>query len=286
MTAASSDSVIRAITDDSAFRVMVARSTDTVRGIVERQGAKGPAAKLLGDLITATILFRETMAPDLRVQGLLRGAHGSGSLVADSMKDGLTRGLLQLAEGKDTIELGDGALLQMMRTMPNGSVNRGVVHVPEGGGITEAMMEYMQTSEQVDTMLAVATVLDDEGNVAEAGGYIVQLLPEVGRGPLAVMTLRLEDFRVIDGLLTKDFQPEYLRDELLYGMAFTALAKTSLSFTCWCSEERLVAALATLDRGEIRSMIEDGAPLEIACDYCKKQYSIPVSSLRGLLHQS
>ena len=62
--------------------------------------------------------------------------------------------------------------------------------------------------------------------------------------------------------------------------------QTSLSFTCWCSEERLVAALATLDRGEIRSMIEDGAPLDIACDYCRKQYSIPVSSLRGLLQQS
>src|SRR5262245_7940809 len=115
VTAAISDSVIRAITDDSAFRVMVARSTRTVRGIVEKQGAKGASAKLLGDLVTATVLFRETMAPDLRVQGLLRGARGSGSLVADSMKDGLTRGLLQLREGKDAVELGEGALLQMMR---------------------------------------------------------------------------------------------------------------------------------------------------------------------------
>ena len=69
-------------------------------------------------------------------------------------------------------------------------------------------------------------------------------------------------------------------------MPFTPLSKTPLSFTCWCSEERLVAALATLDRAEIKSMIDDGAPLEIACDYCMKQYAIPVASLRGLLQQS
>lgn len=274
------------MTDDGAFRVMVARSTSMVRSVIERQGATGASARALGDLLTATVLFRETMAPDLRVQGLFRGAGESGSLVADSMSGGLTRGLLQLREGKPAIEIGEGALLQMMRTMPNGSVNRGVVHVPPGGGITEAMMAYMQTSEQVDTMLAVATVFDDAGRVREAGGYLVQLLPEVGRGPLSVMAERLEDFRTIDKQLTDDFTPATLQNELLYGMPFTALQESPLSFDCWCSEERLIAAIASLDRAEIRSMVEEGAPLEIACDYCKKQYQLPISKLRGLAHES
>ncbi len=281
-----SDSVLRAITDDGAFRVMVARSTAMVRGVIEKQGATGANARALGDLLTATVLFRETMAPDLRVQGLFRGASDTGSLVADSIQGGFTRGLLQLREGKSAIEVGEGALLQMMRTLPNGSVNRGVVHVPPGGGITEAMMTYMQVSEQVDTMLAVATIFDDKGRVREAGGYLVQLLPEVGRGPLAVMTERLEDFRSIDGQLTENFTPHTLQNELLYGMPFTPLSESPLSFDCWCSEERLIAAIASLDRAEIRSMLDDGAPLEIACDYCKKLYHLPVSRLRGLLDQS
>src|SRR5687768_17894744 len=48
-----------------------------------------------------------------------------------------------------------------------------------------ALMAYMQTSEQVVSMLAMGTLLED-ARVSAAGGYLVQLLPEVGRGPLMV----------------------------------------------------------------------------------------------------
>lgn len=279
--------MLRAMTNDGAFRVMVARTTGTVREAIAKQSVAGSNAKHFGDLLTATVLFRETMAPQLRVQGVLRGSREMGTFVADSRAGGLTRGLVQRKAGVEDVRVGGGgSLLQMMRTLQDGSINRGIVEVPEGGSITVAMMEYMQTSEQVDTMLAVGTVFDDAGNVAAAGGYLVQLLPEVGRGPLMVMTERLEDFRTIDHLLREEFSPVRLRDELLYGMPFTHLDETPVRFDCWCSEPRLVAALATLDRSEIKSMIDDGSPLEIECDYCGKEYRILPSSLQGLLQQS
>lgn len=286
MDALGADVVLRAITNDGAFRVMVARTTGMVREAVQRQAAVGSNAAAFGDLLTATVLFRETMAPQLRVQGLLRGAGDSGTLVADSQAGGSTRGLIQLRPGKAHVDVGEGSLLQMMRTLQDGSINRGIVQFPAGGTISEAMMEYMQTSEQVDTMLAVGTVFDEAGNVSEAGGYLVQLLPEVGRGPLMIMTERLEDFRSIERQLREGFSAVRLRDELLYGMPFTHLDETPVRFECWCSEPRLIAALSTLDRAEIKSMIDDGAPLEIACDYCGKEYRIHPATLQGLLQKS
>jgi len=278
------DSSVRAITDDGAFRVIVARTTRTVQETTRLQRARGLNAKNLGDLLTATILFRETMAPDLRVQGILRGA-AQGTLIADSAPEGKTRGLLQTKEQAPVLAT-EGARLQMMRSLKNGAINQGVVAVPPGGGITHAAMAYMKESEQVDTMLAVGTVLDPEGAVVAAGGYLVQLLPELGRGPLALMAERLEDFRTIEHLLSETFTPEWLRDELLYGMPFTPLDKTPLAFECWCSEERLLGALASLDRREIQAMIDDGDPLEIACDYCTKEYLIQPTKLVGLLTPS
>jgi len=279
------DSCLRAITDDGSFRVMVARTTQTVRDVAEAQGARGTTAQNLGDLLTATVLFRETMSPGLRVQGILRCADRRGTLVADSAPEGRTRGLVQ--GSKDgPIRATEGALLQMMRTLHNGSINQGVVRVPPSGKMSEAMMAYMRESEQVDTMLAMATTISEDGTVLEAGGYMVQLLPEVGRAPLAIMAERLEDFRTIHHLLTPGFSADVLLSEILYGMSFTRLDETRVAFSCWCSTERLLAAIATLRPSEIRTMVEDGSPVQSTCDYCGKEYAIQTSQLAGLLQQN
>jgi len=280
-----SDSVLRAMTDDGAFRVITTRTTETVRGATVAQGATGTTARMFGELLTGAILYRETMAPQLRVQGVLRGSNNTGSLVADSHPSGRTRGLVQVERGRE-IDLGDGAVIQMMRTMPGGRINQGVVEVPGGGGISQAIMEYMQTSEQVVSMISVATVLDDQGVIA-AGGYMVQLLPEVGRGPLMVMTERLRDFESIDArILASTFSPEQLLDEILDGMPFTRLEESNVGFDCWCDELRVVSALSTLNRGDLQTLLSDGEVLEIDCAYCKREYRIAPARLQGLLEQS
>jgi molecular chaperone Hsp33 len=283
----STDSVLRAITDDGAFRVIVARTTDTVQQVLQAQGAHGNTGRNLGDLVTGSVLFRETMAPNLRVQGILKGSGGTGSLVADSHPSGKTRGLVQLASGSSEVALGPGAIMQMMRTLPDGKINQGFVEVPDGNrNISRALMEYMQVSEQVVSMLAMGTLLD-QNRVSAAGGYLVQLLPEVGRGPLMVMTERLKDFESIDEQLrSPDFSPDALLEELLYGMAFTRLEESPVGFECWCNELRVVSAIATLPRPDIEHLLESGDVLEIACEYCKREFRIPPARLQGLLNES
>lgn len=282
----SGDTVLRAITNDGAFRVVVARTTETVRGALIAQRASGRTALRFGDLLTGSVLFRETMAPDLRVQGILRGAGGAGSLVADSHPSGMTRGLVQLPRGGAEVDVGQGALLQLMRTLPGGRINQGVVEIPAGGDVSTGLMAYMQTSEQVVSMVAVGTLID-EGVVVSAGGYLVQLLPEVGRGPLMVMTERLRDFENIDvQLRDSSFSPAWLLDQLLYGMEYTRLDERSVGFDCWCDELRLIAALTTLPREEIEALVAEGNTLEISCDYCGKEYRIAPSKLRGLVSTS
>jgi molecular chaperone Hsp33 len=280
------DTVLRAITDDGAFRVITARTTHTVRAAIEAQNATGQTARHFGDLLTASILFRETMAPNLRVQAIIKGAAGSGSLIADSHPSGQTRGLIQLKGEGSEIDLGQGAVLQLMRTLPNGRINQGVVEVPQQGGISQSLMAYMQTSEQVFSMLAVGTIFEGE-RVVSAGGYMVQLLPEVGRGPLMVMTERLRDFESIDPQLASSlFTPTWLLDELLYGMPFTRLEESPLRFDCWCDELRVVSALASLSRPDLEHLLSSNEVLEIACEYCKRDFRIAPARLRGLLEQS
>ncbi len=288
------DSVVRAITDDGAFRVITACTTETVRGAVAAQSAKGATAKHFGELLTGTVLVREAMAPNLRVQGILKSATGRGNLVADAHPDGTSRGLVNF-RGSGEISVEKGALLQVMRTLPSGMLHQGVVEVPARGpdaarglrvgGISAGLMAYMQDSEQVVSTIGVATVLDGDDVVA-AGGYIVQLLPEVERGPLMVMTERLAELENLEDVLRSGASPDMLLEELLYGMPFTRLEASSLSFACQCSQLRVVSTLATLPRSDIEDLLRAGEVLEIRCDYCGKDYQVPPAQLRSLLTTS
>lgn len=274
------------MTDDGAFRVLTARTTRTVRGALAAQKTTGETARHFGDLITGVVLTRLTMAPQLRVQGVLRGKGHSGTLVADSHPTGRTRGLVSRPEGGSGPELGPGSMLRLMRTLHDGRLQQGIVELPDGG-ISDAIMQYMLVSEQVTTMVAVSTVLDPEGSVLSAGGYLVQLLPGAQRGPLMVMTERLEDFRVIDDRVARpDFSAALLMEDLLYAMPFTPLGESDVRFECWCSQISVMSALATLPRAELESMLGDGQVLEIRCDYCNTDYRVAPAELRGLLSSS
>lgn len=282
-----SDRVIRSMTNDGAFRVIAAVTTQTVRGAAASQDAKGHLAARFGELLTGAILIREAMSPTLRVQGILKNP-GGASMVADAHPDGTTRGIVGFS-GAAAMTTGKTTLLEMMRTLHNGALHRGIVEVAfdaGAGGISEALMAYMQHSEQIVSTIAVSTLIENDEVVA-AGGYIVELLPEVERGPLMIMTQRLEDFPPLSELLRKDTTlAAHLTEELLFGMPYTVLADSPLAYGCQCSELRVLSSLITLPRAEISALLEDNRVLEIQCDYCRKDYAISPSQLRSLLTTS
>jgi molecular chaperone Hsp33 len=273
------DTVLRAITDDGAFRVITARTTATVRGAIGAQKAEGEVARVLADLLTGAVLVRESMAPDLRVQLILE-ASPRARIVADTHPSGLSRGLVQIAPGA-ALDGGRG-VLQVARTLHNGTLQQGVVNVTEAKGVSDALMRYMQLSEQVVSVIAVGT-REEHGAIVSAGGYLVQLLPEVAQGPLMVMTERLRDFPNITPLLAR---PQELMGEILYAMPHTIVGQDAVRFGCTCSQARLALSLASLPKRDIAEMVNEGKVIDASCDYCGKQYQFAPEQLRGLLAES
>lgn len=285
------DRVLRALTDDNTFRVITVDATETVRGVLAAQSAEGPAAILFAELVTGAILVRETMSPDLRVQAILQSGHSpdwSWRMIADAHPEGMTRGLLQQRDSKkgEPFSLGSAARLQIARTLHNGTLHQGVVEAPAEGGIPGALMGYMQSSEQVVSTIAVG-VHEEDGKIVAAGGYIVQLMPELGEGPLAIMTERLRHFDSIEKLLASgDAEPSKLMKELLYGMPFAEVGDAKVHFGCNCSRERILATLSTLPRADVQELLASGAPVEMTCDYCHTRYVVEPAVLRGLIDQN
>lgn len=273
------------MTDDAAFRVMAVNTTQTVREALSRQAPSGLTRKAFGDLLTGAVLVRETMAPNQRVQAILKGRNNAGSLVADTHPSEGTRGLVSLPSETPQFLVRD-ALLQIMRRLHDGKIHQGVVEVPRGGDVSDALRVYMRVSEQVDSIVGVGTLFEGD-EVVCAGGYLIQLLPGVGQAPLAFMSERVREFGNIDEhFAAGKGAPRQLISALLEEIPYTELGDSALRFGCWCSAERLLGALSTLPKSDIDEFVQRGEVLEISCDYCRREYRIPPGKLVGLQLES
>lgn len=279
-----SDHVVRALTDDGSFRVIAIRSTATAQGAIDAQKTTGLTAQRFGELVTGAVLVRETMAPDLRVQVVMKGAEGTGTLVADAQPGGLTRGLVQ-GKGVD-FAFGDDSMLQVVRSLAQGQLHQGVVLASAEGGVSGALTSYMLSSEQIVTAVGVACLMDGD-RVRAAGGYILQILPEVSAEPLRAMTARLESLRSVD-LMVGDGRadPDAILAELLAGLPYTRVNESPVHYGCPCDLTRVLGALSAMGAEEIRSIIDAEEVLDVGCDYCGKRYAVQPTQLRGLLDAS
>ena len=265
------------MTMDGAFRLIAAVTTETARGALAAQSTGDELGLRLAELLTAAVLVRETTQPARRVQMVWKDRRG-GSLVADSLPDGLNRGLVNPGESAPVLTEGDH-LLQVNYTLPNGSLHQGMVSVADGDDMATALMRYMKQSEQIVSMIA-CTALPGPGGVRAVGGYVVQLLPEATREVIDAMTDHLGNLEPIASLLEgRGRTAAELGQAVFAGFEHAELATSDLRFGCTCSELRVMTSILTLPADEVESML-GGDPLEVRCDACGRQYKITPDALR------
>jgi molecular chaperone Hsp33 len=279
----SHDHTLRAMTSENGFRAVAIRSTDLVKRAIETQQASGDVARMYAELLTGAVLIRETMAPKLRVQTILKRSAG-GSMVADAHPGGMTRGLVSLREDAEIV-LGETTHLQVVRELPNGELHQGVVATMPELGLSASLTTYMIRSEQIETAIGVACKMDGDEVVA-AGGYIIQHMPDAEIDILAAITGRLEQLDSLDELIDEtDADPRAMLGRVLGDIEFDVLQEDEVRFGCNCSRERFLSSLATLGREELEGLVEDDEPLDITCDYCAEQYRISTMRVRTLLEE-
>lgn len=279
------DLAVRAMTNDGSFRVIAIRTSQTVRGALGKQeDLSSTDAALYAGLLTGAVLVRQTMAPQHRVQVFLKEQASTGQqMIADSFPTGLTRGLVQKAEDAGDFDSGPHNIMKVVRVLFNNELQQGIVHTPEHGGISQALTDYMLASEQVASVIDVA--VHHDGDVLNAGGFIVQMLPEAKEETIASLLERLESRSPLSTTLSDGapLEPEELIADLLGDLEYTLLGEEPVYFGCTCSELKLVSAMSTLGHEEIARIIAAGEVIDVSCDYCKTPYALGAEQLKPLL---
>lgn len=275
----STDQSLRTISDDGTFRVLLASTTETARGVLNSQNQiLDETGTLLIDQVSATLLLRLTMSPDYRLQTILQHPQ-AGSSVVDSHPDGTTRAMIRRPLDIP-FEFGEGTHLAVHRAMFGGELHQGIVETTAHQNLSDVITGYLHRSEQISSVVGLAQEHQNE-QFLNAGGYIVQLLPASDHATLALMTARLEQMPSASELFQKfDYDLHQVATELYGPIGFHELGKDQFFWGCTCDRERILDALATLSREDIEELKADGEVLEIGCDYCNKVHQIEVAELR------
>lgn len=141
------------------------------------------------------------------------------------------------------------------------------------GEIAEDLTYYFATSEQTPSSVALGVLMNKNNTVAQAGGYILQLMPETKEEVIATLEKRLADIEPVTTLLSKGHTPERMLQEILedFDVVFSE-QNIPASFSCNCSKERVSKVLVSLGSRQLEELIEENEPVEINCHFCNTNY--------------
>ncbi|MCR4963478.1 MAG: Hsp33 family molecular chaperone HslO [Firmicutes bacterium] len=286
-----SDYLIKAMAAGGQIRAYAATTAAIVEEARQRHNTSPIASAALGRLLTAGAMMGAMMKTaeeklTLRING--SGPIGGLTVCADaaSQVKGYAKNpqvmLPPTPNGKLDVAGAIGAgVLSVTRDLRMGEPFTGNC-ILVSGEIAEDLTYYFATSEQTPSSVALGVQMNKNNTVKHAGGFILQLMPDADDGIAEALENKIAALPPVTTLLDQSNTPEDILQLLLGDHSLQILSKTPCAFACDCSKERILAAIAGLQREELAAWIEDQIPVEGVCEFCGEKYQIQPEELRRL----
>lgn len=289
------DEIIRAVSKDGFVKISVVTARDAVQRAnaihhcsptaIAALGRSLCAASMLGDL-----LKEENGTLTLRISG----GGGLGSIIAVSDSEGNVRGMVSnpafdlptRPDGKLDVggAVGRDGYFTVSRDLGLREPYIGSVRLVSGE-IAEDLAAYMLESEQIPSACALGVLIDSDLSVKAAGGFIVELMPGAPEEYIDVLENNIFMMDQLTTVLSEDGEEEVFR-QVLQGMEYHLVGEEPIEYKCYCSRERVEAALISVGEDELRDMAESGEPVEMSCQFCDSVYRFDAEDIKALLIKS
>ena len=288
-----SDYIVRAISTDGLVQAAAICS----RGITERARQIHHTSPVATAALGRALAGASMMGNALKGQGAsltlqIKGGGPLGTVLAVSDAQGNVRGYV--ANPQVDLPLRDDGKLDV-----GGAVGaEGTItvikdlHMKEpyvgtvdllGGEIAEDIAGYFVESEQIPTACALGVLVDRDHSVKAAGGYLIQLMPGAGEDTISKVEGGIMAAGPVSAILDRDPDPEHLLRAVMSDFELKLLETCPVSYKCYCSRQRVERALISLGKDELAKLIDEGEPVELACNFCSKKYTFSPDEMRELL---
>ena len=149
--------------------------------------------------------------------------------------------------------------------------------------IAEDLTYYFATSEQTPSSVALGVLMNKDNTVRQAGGFIIQLMPDASEETISALEKRLAKVSSVTAMLDSGKTPEDILQELLGDMELAVLDRMAVSFKCGCSKERFARGIASIKKSDIQEMIDAGENIETCCQFCNSKYVFTPDELKEMM---
>ncbi len=286
------DRIIKGITSDGHFKIAVVKTTDVVREAAERHQLSLLAKVVLGKALTATMLLASELKKEERIQLRMDGNGPLKSVIAEANSLGEVRGYVaeptaELDYTSKGVSLGDGiglGVLSLTKVLYNEAEPRTSAIEIVNGDVTTDVARYLAQSEQIPSAVLLDVGIDEEGIITQAGGLLLQRLPDAPEGQIDMLQERLASFPPIDQLLADGQYIDEIMKKSVSPIEVKELNRQPVDFFCRCSRERFLDALSMLNINDLKEM--EGESQEIVCHYCNNREEISKEDIARLISEA
>lgn len=270
----------------------------TTRNMVEKARSYHHTTKVataaLGRTLTATSMMGLMMKNSTdKVTVIIKGGGPIGTILTTSNAFGITKGYVtnpnveveNYENGKLNVAkaVGNEGTIKVIKDLGLKEPYNGEYDVVSGE-IAQDFTYYFTVSEQTPSAVALG-VLTKSDEVEQAGGFIVQMMPDATDETISQIEKNISKLESITTMLDKGMTPVDIMNVVLEGLNPIILDETEVGFECDCSKERVSKALVAIGKTELKTIIEEDKGAEVGCQFCNTKYKFSEEELTNLLNE-
>ena len=280
---------------DGFVKAVAIRSTDIVRRGAQIHHTAPNATAAFGRALTAASMMGNMQKVENGSMTLqIKGGGPIGSIVCVSDPEGNVRGyvyepnvpLMEKYPGKLDVgaTVGTDGTLTVIRDLQMKEPYVGSIPLVSGE-IGDDVTAYFAQSEQTPTACALGVLVDRDCSVKVAGGYLLQLLPGAPDEVIDKLEGGIRRAGAVTKMLENGMTPEEILGQVCGELGIVFMETTPVTYKCYCSRERVTAALISLGKEELTEIMQEGKDFPVECQFCDTAYSFTPNDIKELLEK-
>lgn len=287
--------VHRFVSNDFTVRIAAVDATSVVQEMQKLHHSMPVPTVAVGRAMVGALLMASQLKEKQKVGLLFKGDGPLVSVYAEASYEGEVRGFcvkpsFQPSTYEGGLKIGKAigeGILSVSRHLPfQKTPHLGTVGLVSGE-VGDDLAHYMLQSHQVRSIVNLGVYLNEYGQVAAAGGLIIEVMPGVEESIVALLQKNADAFKgnvskmLLDGKMPIDLIQPYMN-----GIPFTQLDhEPEVKYFCPCTKERVSSSLKLLGLEELDQILASREVIHVVCQMCGRPYDLSATDIQPVRDQ-